>query len=131
VQLKKIPVKIKYFGILILLIAVTSCNYFDCNYEKLTHKEYRKIAELNRNLKRIDTIYNDKCLKGFFHVYLKSKSTDLETENEIDGIIVELKNENMKRDVWVFNNQEVFLYRLYYSDLHNEIIKTDLQYPNQ
>ena len=123
--------KTKYFGILVLLIVVTSCNYIDCNYEKLTDKEYKKIAELNLNLKRIDTMYNDECLKGFFHVYLKSKSTDSETENEINGIITELKNENMKRDVWVFNNQEVFLYRLFYSDLNSNIIKTDLQYPNQ
>ncbi|WP_047547353.1 hypothetical protein [Psychroserpens sp. Hel_I_66] len=97
----------------------------------MTKKEYEKIAELNRNAKRIDSMYNDKCLKGFFHVYLKSKSTDLETENEIGGIITELKNENMKRDVWVFNNQEIFLYRLFYSDSNDEIIKTDLQYPNQ
>jgi hypothetical protein len=124
-------VKNKYFGILILIIVVTSCNFLDCNYEKLTDKEYKKIAELNLNLKRIDTMYNDKCLKGFFHVYLKSNSTDLETENEINGIMTELKNENLKRDIWVFNNQEVFLYRLFYSDLNGEIIKTDLQYPNQ
>jgi hypothetical protein len=124
-------VRIKCFRILIILIVVTSCNYIDCNYEKLTDKEYEKIAELNQSTKRIDTMYNDKCLKEFFHVYLKSKSTDLETENEIDGIITELKNENMKRDVWVFNNQEVFLYRLFYSDLNDKIIKTNLQYPNQ
>ncbi|MDP2059325.1 hypothetical protein [Methylicorpusculum sp.] len=97
----------------------------------MTDKEYKKIAELNRNVKRIDTMFNDKCLKGFFHVYLKSKSTDLETENEIKGIITELKNENMKRDIWVFNNQEVFLYRLFYSESNSKIIKTELQYPNQ
>tara|TARA_B110001450_G_C17202380_1_gene311925 strand:- start:84 stop:422 length:339 start_codon:yes stop_codon:yes gene_type:complete len=112
-------------------MVVTSCNYIDCNYEKLTDKEYKKITELNLNAKRIDTMYNDKCLKGFFHIYLKSKLTDLETENEINGIIAELKNENMKRDFWVFNNQEVFLYRLFYSDSSRKIIKTDLQYPNQ
>jgi len=130
-QLKETAVKTKYFGILILLIIITSCDYLDCNYEKLTDKEYRKIAELNLNVKRIDTMYNDKCLKGFFHVYLKSKSTDLETKNEINGIMEELKNENMKRNVWVFNNQEVFLYRLFYSDLNSKINITDLQYPNQ
>lgn len=123
--------KIEYIGILLGLIVFTSCNYIDCNYEKLTDKEYKKIAELNRNVKMIDTMFNDKCLKGFFHVYLKSKSTDLETENEIKGIITELKNENMKRDIWVFNNQEVFLYRLFYSKSNTEIIKTGLQYPNE
>ncbi|MDZ4153089.1 MAG: hypothetical protein U1E01_18565 [Methylicorpusculum sp.] len=123
--------KIEYFGILLILIIFTSCNYIECNYQKLTDKEYKKIAELNRNVKRIDTMFNDKCLKGFFHVYLKSKSTDLETENEIKGIITELKNENMKRDIWVFNNQEVFLYRLFYSESNSKIIKTELQYPNQ
>ena len=42
--------------------------------------------------------------------------------NEIGGIIAELKNENMKRDVWVFNNQEIFLYRLFYSDLNSELL---------
>lgn len=130
-RLKKTSVKIEYFGILLILIVFTSCNNINCNYEKLTNKEYEKIAELNRNLKRIDTMFNDKCLEGFFHVYLKSKSIDLETENEIKGIIMELNNENMKRNIWVFNNQKVFLYRLFYSEPNNEIIKTDLQYPNQ
>ncbi len=123
--------RIKYFGFLITVFVFTSCNYIDCNYEKLTDKEYGKISELNENSKRIDTMYNDKCLKGFFHVYLKTKSTDLVTESEIDGIFMELKNENMNRDIWVFNNQDVFLYRLFFNDSNNKLIKTDLQYPNQ
>ncbi|PKV48848.1 hypothetical protein ATE84_0862 [Aquimarina sp. MAR_2010_214] len=125
--------KIKYLGIIVLTFLATNCNYLDCNYDKLTEKQYLKITELNYNAKRIDTMYNDKCLKSFFHVYLKTKSVDLETENEIEEIIAELRTENMERDIWVFNNQEVFLYRLFYnnSNSKDEIIKTDLQYPNE
>ncbi len=124
-------VKINYLGILIIVFVVTSCNYIDCNYEKLTDNEYVKIAELNRNAKRIDTLFNDKCLKGYVHVYLKTESSDLAMENEIKGIIAELKNENMERDIWVFNNQESFLYRLFYDNSKDDILKTDLQYPNE
>ena len=93
--------KIKYFGILIIVVIASSCNYIDCNYERLTDNEYKKIAELNLNSNRIDTMYNDKCLKGFFHVYLRTSSTDLETDNEIEEIIMELNKENIFIDYFI------------------------------
>ncbi len=124
--------RIKFIGILIIVCA-TSCDFLNCNYDRLTDKEYAKIAELNRNLQRIDTLYNDKCLKGFVHVYLKNKSTDSQTEEEIEKVLVELKNENMERDIWVFNNQKEFVYRLFYrqSNSDDSFLKTELQYPNE
>ena len=123
---------ITYFGILIFLsLAISGCNYLTCNYKELTEKEYKKIAELNRNAKLIDTMYNDGCLKGFFHVYLRSKSADLEVENEIAEVIMELRNENMERSIWVFNNEGKFLYRSFYLDSTDKIVKLDYQYPNE
>ena len=97
----------------------------------MTKNEYKKIAEINQNSKRIDTMYNDKCLKNYFHVYIKQKTIDFETENEIEGILEELRNKNIERNIWVFNKEKVFLYRLLFKNSKKGIIRTELQYPNQ
>ena len=112
---------------------LSSCDALECNYEKLSDSEYKIIAALNQNRKRIDTIFNDECLRGYLHVYIKEKSTDSNTDNEIKHILLELKKENIQRDIWVFNGSNKFLHRFFYSNVHGEIgiMKTELQYPNQ
>ncbi|PHQ28864.1 MAG: hypothetical protein COA80_02070 [Leeuwenhoekiella sp.] len=117
----------------LILITLLSCDALECNYQKLSESEYKIIAALNQNKKRIDTMFNDECLRGYLHVYIKEKSTDLDTDNEIKQILLELKKENMQRDIWVFNSSNKFLHRFFWSNVHGEkgIMKTDLQYPNQ
>ena len=124
--------KIRFIGILIMFFMI-SCDYLNCNYNELADWEYAKIKELNQNLQQIDTLYNDECLIGFVHVYLKTESVDFKTEKEIESILLELRNGNMNRDIWVFNNQKKFVYRLLYntSNSNDKFLKTELQYPNQ
>jgi hypothetical protein len=120
-------------SILIIGIFISSCDFVDCNYSSLNEKEMNKFSELNENFTTIDTIYNDQCLKGFVHVYLKTDQSDFKTEKEIENILSELLNSKMNRDIWVFNNENEFLYRLFYNDsnLNKKPFKTDLQYPNE
>ena len=125
--------EIKRITTYLILITLLSCDALECNNDKLSDSEYKIIAALNQNKKRIDTIFNDECLRGYLHVYIKEKSTDSNTDNEIKQILLELKKENIQRDIWVFNGSNKFLHRFFYSNVHGEkgIMKTELQYPNQ
>jgi formate-dependent nitrite reductase cytochrome c552 subunit len=122
---------IKFLGGFIALFLMVSCDFIDCNYDKLTDAEYAKIAILNQNFEKVDTLYNDRCLKGFVHAYLKTDATNDSTDTEIQEIFMEFRKAQMKRDIWVFNNKKKFLYRMFHSHLSNNGVKTELQYPNE